>query len=290
MSLLKLLFSVDGRISRKPFWIYFLCLTVLEMLLKTLLGNADAATLIKADLIFIIVVIYPTVAVQIKRWHDRNKSAGSILINLIPYVGMLWAFIELGFFDGTPGDNRYGSDPLGRAAPASNIKTYIDAQTTPYLIEVFIFLVLPGTLFFLLIRSLIKSNLTYAIISSVALIFSIGLIYFFFQRVIKYRAYKIETDDIGLTYYGFLKKIQSKWEDVLSVTVTGFSLKKMLQVKTKEGDFIFPLSMKENNKEYPRLRVGMDDYKWEMSEGNVAAMTPENCAPYLEIKERIGGR
>jgi hypothetical protein len=64
----------------------------------------------------------------------------------------------------------------------------------------------------------------------------------------------------------------------------------MLQVKTKQGDFIFPLSMKDNNKEYPQLRVGMDDYKWEFFDGKVAAMTPENCAPYLEIKERIKGR
>lgn len=260
------------------------------MLLKILLRNADAATLRNADLIFILVVAYPSVAIQIKRWHDRNKSAGSLLINLIPYIGMLWALIELGFFDGTPGDNRYGSDPLGRAAPASNIKTYIDAQTTPYLIEVFIFLVLPGSLFFLLIRSLIKSNSTYAIISSVSFFLSIVLSYFFFKKFIKYRAYKIETDDIGLTYSGFLKRIQSKWEDVLSVTVTDLNLKKMLQVKTKHGDFIFPLSMKENNKEYPQLRVGIDDYKWGISEGQVAAMTPENCAPYLEIKERINGR
>lgn len=290
MGLLKLLFSIDGRISRKPFWIYFLCLPALELLLRYLLKNSDATTLKNADLIFIVVFAYPSLAVQIKRWHDLNKSAGSTLINLIPYVGMFWAFIELGFLDGTPGDNRYGPDPLGRTAPAKKINTYIDAQTTPYLIEVFMFIVLPGGLLYFLLRSLIKGDTTNTIFLLSFLLLLILPLYFLFKWSQKYRTFKIETDDTGLTYYGLLKKIQSRWEDVLSVTVTNFNLRKMLQVKTNQGDFIFPLSMKENDKEYPQLRPSMDDYKWEYPDGKVEAMTPENCVPYLEIKERINGR
>jgi len=290
MDLLKLLFSVDGRISRKPFWIYFLCLPVLELLLLYLLRNSDVTTQKNAELIFIIVFAYPSLAVQIKRWHDLNKSAGSALINFIPYVGMIYAFIELGFLDGTHGENKYGPDPLGRTAPATQIKTYIDAQTTPYLVETFLFVVLPGGILYLLLRSLIKGYTTNTILLlSLFLLFALPL-FFLFKYFQKYRTFKVETDVTGVTYYGLLKEIQSKWEDVLSVTVTEFNLRKMLQVKTKQGDFIFPLSMKENNKEYPQLRLSMDDYKWEFSDGNVATMTPENSAPYLEIKERINGR
>jgi uncharacterized membrane protein YhaH (DUF805 family) len=290
MDLWKLLFSVDGRISKKPFWIYFLCLPVLELLLLYLLKKSDATTQKNAELIFIIVFAYPSLAVQIKRWHDLNKSAGSTLINFIPYVGMIYAFIELGFLDGTHGENKYGPDPLGRTAPTTQIKTYIDAQTTPYLVETFLFVVLPGGILYLLLRSLIKGDTTNTILLlSLFLLFALPL-FFLFKYFQKYRTFKIETDVTGVTYYGLLKEIQSKWEDVLSVTVTDFNLRKMLQVKTKRGAFIFPLSMKENNKEYPQLRVSMDDYKWEFSDGKVSAMTPENCSPYLEIKERINGR
>jgi len=60
MDLLKLLFSVDGRITRKLFWIYFLCLPALELLLLYLLRNADATTQKNAELIFIIVFAYPS--------------------------------------------------------------------------------------------------------------------------------------------------------------------------------------------------------------------------------------
>jgi len=50
--------------------------------------------------------------VQIKRWHDRDKSGWWVLINLVPCIGGLWALIECGFLRGTTGENRFGPDPL----------------------------------------------------------------------------------------------------------------------------------------------------------------------------------
>jgi len=41
---------------------------------------------------------WPVLATQIRRWHDRGKSGFWCLINLAPFIGPLWAFIELGFF------------------------------------------------------------------------------------------------------------------------------------------------------------------------------------------------
>ena len=51
-------------------------------------------------------------AIQAKRWHDHDKSALWLLINLIPYIGPVWALIENGFKPGTSGANRFGTDPL----------------------------------------------------------------------------------------------------------------------------------------------------------------------------------
>lgn len=61
----------------------------------------------------LVIIICPVaIIVQVKRWHDRNKSAWWVLINLIPYIGFFWTFIECGFIKGTKGENRYGEDPL----------------------------------------------------------------------------------------------------------------------------------------------------------------------------------
>ena len=51
------------------------------------------------------------VAVQVRRFHDQDKSGWLALMNLIPYLG---AIVALGFMliPGTEGDNQYGVDPL----------------------------------------------------------------------------------------------------------------------------------------------------------------------------------
>ena len=61
-----------------------------------------------------LVLFWSLIAIQVKRWHDRDKSGWWILINFIPIVGA-WALIENGFLRGTEGKNRFGEDPLERS-------------------------------------------------------------------------------------------------------------------------------------------------------------------------------
>jgi len=56
-------------------------------------------------------VVWFSLALQVKRWHDRGKSGWWVLINLIPFVGGLWALVECGFLRGTEGPNQFGPDP-----------------------------------------------------------------------------------------------------------------------------------------------------------------------------------
>jgi len=58
------------------------------------------------------VLIWPALALHVKRWHDRNKSGWWVLINLVPVAGIIWAIIEIGHLQGTVGPNQYGDDPL----------------------------------------------------------------------------------------------------------------------------------------------------------------------------------
>ncbi len=53
----------------------------------------------------------PSLAVQVRRLHDQDKSGWFILLGLIPLVGGLILF-WLNIQRGTPGPNRFGDDPL----------------------------------------------------------------------------------------------------------------------------------------------------------------------------------
>lgn len=62
-------------------------------------------------LVLYIPFIWTSLAIAVKRWHDRDKSGWWILIGIIPLIGPIWQFVETGCLRGTMGRNQYGSDP-----------------------------------------------------------------------------------------------------------------------------------------------------------------------------------
>jgi len=60
--------------------------------------------------LFFFAIFIPNLAVQVRRFHDQNRSGWFVLLNLIPYLG---SFVVLVFMllPGTTGPNRFGSDP-----------------------------------------------------------------------------------------------------------------------------------------------------------------------------------
>ncbi len=112
MSWTWLLFSFQGRVGRKPYWIFNLIIFLGGMVLSLFTEvSADIGEINKPQLMFMLWILWPSLAIQAKRWHDRNKPAWWILINFIPVIGPVWALIENGFLPGTPGDNRFGPAP-----------------------------------------------------------------------------------------------------------------------------------------------------------------------------------
>jgi uncharacterized membrane protein YhaH (DUF805 family) len=111
--------SFDGRISRQPFWIGTLTLWVASIALSILAGIIVGPTSMAMTFIQVVIglaFLVPSLAVTVKRYHDRDKSGWWILILFIPLVGFIWFLIELGCLPGTPGPNRFGPDPLGTTA------------------------------------------------------------------------------------------------------------------------------------------------------------------------------
>ena len=115
-------FSFKGRLRRSLYWICQISATVaftsallavisIELHTK---GNLGAAMLLLPLSIGIPVLsVWTGLAVTAKRWHDRYKSWPWLFVALLPLVGPIWALIECGFLDGTPGPNRFGPSPKG---------------------------------------------------------------------------------------------------------------------------------------------------------------------------------
>ena len=104
----------EGRVSRATFWKYygsFLAFMFLWSYISDIITIPEWCDLI-IGLIIVILIFLVLLGIQVRRWHDRNKSSWWVLINFIPIIGFLWMYIELGFIRGTSGSNKYGEDPL----------------------------------------------------------------------------------------------------------------------------------------------------------------------------------
>ncbi len=113
----QILFSFQGRIRRAHYWagfgvqmlLAFVIVVPIFIMAASDSGNSEALPAVSVILMLVVYffIIWISLATQAKRWHDRNKSAWWILINLIPYIGGLWAFIECGCLPGVE-PNTYG--------------------------------------------------------------------------------------------------------------------------------------------------------------------------------------
>lgn len=119
MSLSQILFSFSGRIGRGTFWGVWFSMAAVSLFVGLIIvgvssrGDEGAlATIVVIYLLFLIPTVWIGLSMQVKRWHDRDKSGWMVLINFIPIIGAIWALVELGFLRGTIGRNLFGEDPL----------------------------------------------------------------------------------------------------------------------------------------------------------------------------------
>ena len=143
MNLLEMYFSPSGRINRSTYWqqgilllnvIWGLSVAVVivialvstdtnvDRLLDDILFRDPGNFILLIFFIVILVAIYwwNNFAVAVKRLHDRDKSAwwlvlwwaisgigGALTFGIASFVVAVWMLVELGFLEGTPGENRY---------------------------------------------------------------------------------------------------------------------------------------------------------------------------------------
>jgi len=109
---LDLLFSAEGRIRRRDYWLIGSGALVIFLAIGIGLAvSLPPTTALIAVSPVALLYVRVRSCVKIKRWHDRGKSAVWSLIALAPFIGSMWAFVELGFLDGEAGPNAYGPPP-----------------------------------------------------------------------------------------------------------------------------------------------------------------------------------
>ena len=111
----------NGRSRRMEYWMftlgYILLLLAIVMLSFGIgglfgdpTGELGAGIMVTLIGITVLGLFIPSLAVQVRRMHDQDKSGWFILLGFIPYIGGLIMLVFM-CIEGTQGPNQYGPDP-----------------------------------------------------------------------------------------------------------------------------------------------------------------------------------
>ena len=108
----------SGRSRRKEYWMLILGVFIAAIVLSVIdgmMGMSGAVAGLYGPLttLLLLALIIPGIAVQVRRFHDQDKSGWFVLLGLIPVVGSIAVLVFM-CLEGTAGDNRFGPDPKGQ--------------------------------------------------------------------------------------------------------------------------------------------------------------------------------
>lgn len=110
MEYVKQYFTFKGCAMRTEFWIVMLIASIIVLIPAFLFFEPYSHEAKEYVNVAVLVTLWPVAAVQIRRWHDRNKSGWWILINFVPFIGFFWVLIENGFLPSVDEGNRFRED------------------------------------------------------------------------------------------------------------------------------------------------------------------------------------
>ena len=102
-----------GRAGRSEFWMFYLVYFIIGAVFSILMNLVASISflyyiILVLQVIIILGLLVPTLAVSVRRLHDIGKGGGWIFINLIPLIGSIW-FLILLIKEGEKVANRFGN-------------------------------------------------------------------------------------------------------------------------------------------------------------------------------------
>jgi uncharacterized membrane protein YhaH (DUF805 family) len=113
----------SGRARRKEFWMFFLfnfIFSIAAAIIDQIIFRDSNLRLFSS--LYSLAVLLPSLAVDVRRLHDTNRSGFWVFLALIPLVG---AIILIVWFatEGQRSENKYGPDPKAQEAISTPITT-----------------------------------------------------------------------------------------------------------------------------------------------------------------------
>lgn len=103
-------FSYTGRIPRSTFWQALGLLLACHIVVGLMVHALHQVGLVLL-ILWLPLLAWVSLAVQVKRWHDLGVTGWAVLVNLVPIVNVLVILIALGMMRGAPDANEYGASP-----------------------------------------------------------------------------------------------------------------------------------------------------------------------------------
>jgi uncharacterized membrane protein YhaH (DUF805 family) len=105
----------SGRSRRKEYWMFVLGIFLAAIVLSIIEGILGLSGMVGGvygplTTILLLGVLIPSIAVQVRRFHDQDKSGWFLLLAFIPFIGGLIVLVFM-CLEGTKGPNRFGPDP-----------------------------------------------------------------------------------------------------------------------------------------------------------------------------------
>jgi uncharacterized membrane protein YhaH (DUF805 family) len=102
-----LLFSPRGRVDRGTWWRWGVFAVAGLHLYFTAILRIAGMPAANTDVLVSLLLLWPALALSVKRWHDLGYSGWWVLVALIPVLGWLWIFVANGLLPGMQGPNRF---------------------------------------------------------------------------------------------------------------------------------------------------------------------------------------
>jgi uncharacterized membrane protein YhaH (DUF805 family) len=104
--------NFSGRAARSEYWLWILFVVIVSIVT----AGIDMAIFRDPQVLPInsltgLALLLPNLAVAVRRLHDTDRSGWWLLLLFLPLIGAIVLIIWF-CFRGTPGQNRFGPDPL----------------------------------------------------------------------------------------------------------------------------------------------------------------------------------